>query len=294
MSRLLRSACSVSRRCQILRGKHARTQTISSLKRYKSTNNNKPPVNQPPEIKIDPTKGNTVLHQKAARAAEVHAELNALLDKQAKRRAEEMNRPFGSGFVDFVKKSKSEMINIFAAFTCVLLAYQISNIRKGARKLLDEAGEQEVRMEELKKILRLLSNEEFSNKVATAYEERLKKSKLVEMEENGKKWLFASSKKKVVENEGTESENDKLFKDVLQNELRKTIGDSALSEFEVEEKKLHILQEEMGMIDTKKEVATSNNVATESSLGGLEQLLAEAQDDSADSDRKVVKRKGFI
>ena len=292
-----------------------RSSSITTTKRCKTTNasgsntTNKQISNQAPEIKID-VEGNTVLHQKAARAAELHAELNALLDKQAKRRAEEMNRPFGAGFLSFLKKSKSEIINIFAAFTCVLLAWQISNIRKGARRLLDEAGEKELRMEKFKQILRILSNDEFSAKVAKAYEEQLENSKLVEMEKKGKRWFLggdSTRSRKIIANERGEDENV-LLKKVLEDELRKTIGDIALTEYELEEKKLQILQKEMGIMDTvpatKEESktgymnnsASSNKTATdESSLGGLESILVDVQNgNDSNSNQKVVKRKGFI
>jgi hypothetical protein len=332
MIRLQASVCRASRKGQILTSLRARVQqtitnantnattktttTTNSLKRFKSTNSNtgtKSPTtttSRAPEIKIDPAAGNTVLHEKAARAAELHAELNELLDAQAKRRAEEANRPFGAGFFDFVKKSKSEMINIFAAFTCVLLAYQISNIRKGARKLLDEADEKEIRIEKLKGMLRLISNEEFSDKVVSSYEKRLENSKLLEMEKNGKKWLFgrgsrssSTNGQSIEENESTStgsesgsSNNNNLLKSVLENELRKTIGDIALTEDELEDKKLVTLQTELGFIETQQKQQDSS-----SSLGGLENVFADVQKEENDlnlnyddSDKKVVKRKGFI
>lgn len=257
------------------------------MKRNLSNNNKQPQNHAAPEINIDP-KGNTLLHQKAVRAAELHAELNELLDKQAKRRAEEMNRPFGAGFLDFMKNSKSEIINIFAAFTCVLLAWQISNIRKGARKLLDDAGEKEIRMEKLKQILRVISNDSFTERVAKAYEERLEKSKLYELEQKGKRWLFGQSKTKAVVAQKNENSNE-LLKDVIQKELSKTIGDLALTDYELEEKKLQSLQQEMGILE--REDNTKNN--GEESLGGLERVLTEVNQDT-NADAKVVKRKGFI
>ncbi len=248
-------------------------------------------VAPPPEIKIDPTQGNTILHQKAARAAELHAELNTLLDKQAKRRAEEMNRPFGAGFIDFVKKSKSEIINIFAAFTCVLLAWQISNIRKGARKLLDEAGEKELRMEKLKQILRVISNDSFTERVVNAYEAQLEKSKVLELEKKGKGWLGLGIRNKMDERISQEKENENLLlKDIIQTELSKTIGDLALTDYEIEEKKLESLQKAMGIGKTD---ANETSGAREESLGGLENILAEVQTDS-NANAKSVKRKGFI
>ena len=253
-----------------------------------------PPKNVAPEIKIDPNSGNTILHQKAARAAELHAELNALLDKQAKRRAEEMNRSFISGFADFVKKSKSEIINIFAAFTCVLLAWQISNIRKGARKLLEDAGEKEVRMEKLKQILRVISNDTFTDRVVNAYEEQLEKSKLLELEKKGKGWILGRNNNS--DDDANQEKESTLLKSVIKNELSKMIGDQALTEFEIEEKKLKSLQKEMGIVDKNNVDANDEAMRRkqeEDSLGGLEKILVESQK-SSNVDEKVVKRKGFI
>lgn len=268
---------------------------LTKTKRCSSTKKPPSPSNQAPEINFDPSQGNTILHQKAARAAELHAELNALLDKQAKRRAEEANRPFGAGFLEFMRKSKSEMINIFAAFTCVLLAWQISNIRKAARLLLEEAGEKEKRIEKLKNVLRVLSNEEFSAKVVKAYQAQLENSKLLDLENKGKRWFFIGPNRKLEEEGSSVSQqNEKsLLKSVLQNELSKTIGDLSLTDYELEDKKLETLQKELGMIEKLDNVNSGSN---EASLNGLEKVLVEVQqeDNSADSSSKIVKRRGFI
>jgi len=98
---------------QVSRNGHHMKSRSFVTRRYTTTrlcNNPAPTKNNtlppPPQIKIDPSK--SALHQKAAKAAQLHAELNALLDAQAQRRADEMNRSFGSGFIDFIRASKSE------------------------------------------------------------------------------------------------------------------------------------------------------------------------------------------
>merc|ERR1740139_753768 len=88
-----------------------------------------------------------------------------------------MNRGFGSGFIDFMRASKSEMINIFAAFACVVLAWQVAGFRKGAQRLIDEAGEKDALMEELKDILKVLSSEDFCRKASMEYYGRLKEGR---------------------------------------------------------------------------------------------------------------------
>jgi len=275
-----------------------RTVLRIPLRRNKNNNpnikrfSNKPPTKQhvEPELKIDPKEGNSILHQKAARAAELHAELNALLDAQAKRRADEMNRPFGAGFLDFMKKNKSEMINIFAAFTCVLLAWQISNIRKGARKLLDDAAEKEIKMEELKKILRVLSEEEFAANVAKSHVDKLKSSRN-DLNEKKKSWFFSRYAENQKDDSELSTDVNIVLKTVIQNELRKTIGDAALSSYEKEQNKLLSLQHEMGLIENSKDPGKSDS---ESSLEDLEKILGVVEMDKGNSDQTVVKRKGFI
>ena len=194
------------------------------------------PTNEP-KIYFDPTKGDTVLHQKAARAAELHSELNALLDKHAQRRADDLNRPIGSGFIEFMKKSKSEMINIFAAFTCVVLAWQIMNFRRGARKLIDNVEERSLEVEELKRLLKVMSSDEFIARVSHKQMTRL----LEKSEVPSQRWYsFQTNTSQTVEVKDGEA----LFRTILQQELTSIIGDAALSELEVEEQKLLEFQKE--------------------------------------------------
>ena len=270
------------------------------------TSNAKPPGgsggNKAPEINFDPRKGDSVLHEKAKRAAEIHAELNALLEQQAKRRAEEANRGFGAGFLDFVKKSKSQLINIMAAFTCVLLAYQIVNIRKGARKLLDQAEENNISLEEYRKILRVLSSQEFLEKVAKAYEMERARNKMPDA--NGELGgLFGKfSNTSSATNGNVSSEEMKVISDVLSSELSKVIGDRALTSAEIEEKKLKQLQKEMGLVQAEKKKRESSRNHDRSDADsfpslqkefGMEDILKD-DDSSSENSNRVVRRKGFI
>ena len=97
-----------------------------------------------------------MLHEKAAKAAQLHRELEDLLEAQERRRAEELSQPFGSGFLSFLRRGKSEFISIFAAFCCVLLAYQIASMRRGARALLERAEEREATLADLRATLAAL------------------------------------------------------------------------------------------------------------------------------------------
>ena len=268
------------------------------------TSNAKPPGgggNKAPEINFDPRKGDSILHEKAKRAAEIHAELNALLEQQAKRRAEEANRGFGAGFLDFVKKSKSQLINIMAAFTCVLLAYQIVNIRKGARKLLDQAEENNISMEEYRKILRVLSSQEFVEKVAKAYEMERARNNIPDTKGASGGFFGKFSNTSSATNGNVSSEEMKVISDVLSSELSKVIGDRALTSAEIEEKKLKLLQKEMGLVQAeKKKRESSGNYRSDTdsfqSLQkefGMEDILKD-NDSSSENSNRVVRRKGFI
>jgi len=300
------------------------TQTLQvrfSTKRSKSSSSspsgggsspkNKDPTKlHPPEITFDHRKGNSVLHQKAARAAELHAELNALLESQAKKRAEEANRPFGAGFVQFVKTSKSELINIMAAFTCVMLAYQIVNVRKGARRLIDQAEEMNGTVEEYRLILRILSSDEFVGGVKGEYQKEIHRNG--HGNGNGSASagrigaLFGRGRASVDTSSsnggelGTIMEEKDILTKVIQAELAKVIGDRALTSTELEEKKLVQLQKEMGLVQRAKKSREmkdqSDNNDNSLALGGLEQVFIEMQtEDGDESPKTVVKRtQGFI
>jgi hypothetical protein len=254
---------------------------------------NPPPPKKPPDIKIDTNlQSNSVLHQKAARAAELHAELNALLDAQAKRRADEANRPIGAGFLDFVKKSKSELINIFAAFTCVLLSWQIVSIRKGARKLIDSAEEQNQKMEEMKIVLRKLSSDDFQSEIANKFELEAKRNDIPIYHKGSKsRWLGTLGVKPV----NNQASSKQVLKTILKAELGNVIGDKALTTLELEDKRLADLQKEMGITMEEKSKKRTNTVKpVDNSLGELQSIFAEVQREEG-SERTVVKRsKGFI
>jgi hypothetical protein len=287
------------------------TQTLPVQVRFSKRSNSssssgkdKDLIKPPPEIAFDHRKGNTILHQKAARAAELHSELNALLESQAKRRAEEANRPFGAGFIEFVKTSKSELINITAAFTCVMLAYQIVNVRKGARRLIEKAEEMNGTVEEYRQILRILSSEAFVQGVEGEYQKEINRNDNGSGSSTGSAGRFGAlfgrgrGSADTSSNVGTMEEKDILTK-VIQAKLAKIIGDHALTSTEIEEKKLVQLQKEMGLVQQAKKSRLEMNIQSntdDNSLGGLDQVFYELQkEDGEDSPKTVVKRtQGFI
>ena len=80
-----------------------------------------------------------------------------MIAAQKARQIEKLQRPFGSNFIAFVKSSKPQIVNIFFAFVCVILAYQIHRMRAGIRKLQAANDEKDADIDRLCKILSNLS-----------------------------------------------------------------------------------------------------------------------------------------
>ena len=248
---------------------------------------------EPPPIKLDPTKSR--LHEKAAKAAQLHAELNALMDQQAKRRAEELARPFGSGFMDFIKRSKSEMINIVAAFCCVLLAYQIASMRRGARKLLDKAEEREGIVSSLRAVLGVMVGDAFIDNLATKCADAVAKENAAGNASSSGGWLKRGGASTATT---TDEERIKaIIMPIIERELASYVGDQYLSNKEKEEKNMQELQRMIG-VPTKvsAEISANGDASTTKSgieaddkkaqgqLGGIEELIVEIQKGDADQD----------
>jgi len=248
---------------------------------------------KPPELSIASSEGNTILQQKAQKAAQLHAELNVLLEQQAQRRADEVNQPFGASFIRFIKRSKSELINIFAAFTCVLLAWQIATMRAGARKLLNQSEEREVKVEDLKELLRIINSKDFQSNVVERY---VQEKKNRHDNTNRFSWMRANQT-----TDGKETSEEELLTKTLGESLEGLIKDAALTDLEIEEKKLRMFQLEMGIFDQQKGVKSSQNEIHDDDKSTLmnqipmKELMEENSVEVSDDNRTVVKRsKGFI
>lgn len=236
--------------------------------------------------------GNTILQQKAQKAAQLHAELNVLLEKQAQRRADEINQPFGSSFIQFIKKSKSEIINISAAFTCVILAWQIATMRASARKLLNLSEEREAKVEELKGLLRIVTSNDFQSDVSKRYMEKKNK---VRTTKSRFPWMNK-------DNTDALQDDEELLSSTLEICLEEVIKDAALSDVEIEEKKLKDFQKEMGVFELRKGLGLASSGKDDNDVVALmnqiplkEENVEENSTISAMDNRNVVKRsKGFI
>ena len=214
-----------------------------------------------------------------------------LIAAQKARNAEELQRPFGAGFLAFLKASKPEIINIFFAFVCVLLAYQIHGMRAGMKKLLAAREEKEADIVRLRGILSELcagdagaeaaegaEGDTFSQRLA------LKCAGLVrEMFEEsesraGYGWILG---KKLARVDSLESQ--RLVDDLhplLLAEMRSEVGDAAFTPEEMRERRVAALQAEGSADGGHGEAAR---------VGDLMQVLEQVHDqDLADGTKQQV------
>ena len=225
---------------------------------------------EPPAISLDPARGG-LLHEKAAKAAQLHRELEDLLEAQERRRAEELSQPFGSGFLSFLRRGKSEFISIFAAFCCVLLAYQIASMRRGARALLDRAEEREATLADLRATLAALVGDDGLEGLADACA-RAAAAATGEGEggEEGEGWSWSGGGggwfARAAGGGGGGGDVGRArtaIRTVLERELRAIVGDRALNDQEMEEKRLSDLKGMMGVSrERRAAVAVATTVAT--------------------------------
>ena len=267
-----------------------RQSAVAVRSRPLSSSTTKKPF-EPPQIKLDPSKNQ--LHEKAAKAAQLHAELNELMNQQAQRRAEELARPFGSGFVDFIKRSKSEMINIVAAFCCVLLAYQIASMRRGARRLLDKAEEREGTVSSLRAALGAMVGDDFIDNLADKCADAVAKENATSNASASGGWLKRGGASTVTT--ADEERIKTIIRPVIERALASSVGDQYLSDKEKEEKNMQELQKMIGVptrsaaVIAAKEYEVTKNTGggdagktKEGQLGGIEELIVEMQKGDVD------------
>ena len=86
----------------------------------------------------------------------LHQELEALLANQAKREAEQAQQPWGTYLKHLYKTSRAELINIGAAFLCLLLAVQIAGTRRLTKQIVEQHEELQLEYQHVEQILTLL------------------------------------------------------------------------------------------------------------------------------------------
>lgn len=261
--------------------------------------------------------------QKAAKAQQLYEEVQVLLQKQAKREQDYRNRKFGHGFKEFVRENKSEFINIGAAFTCVLLAYQIVGMRKSATFYKEASEETQVKLEEYRQIMRVLSSDSFVESVVGELKQKQNQPQKVDIGDDDdestvnkgsklshdslikKKWWWSGLRQQQQKissekQEGHEDVNSNIIlKEVLKNELLKVIGDKGLTSSEIHDKKIQQLNDSAAVTDSQNETTSKQGLP-----GEFTQILTDVQkeissdqklDVGSNNEKKVVKRsKGFI
>lgn len=173
-----------------------------------------------------------------------------MIAAQKARQSEELQRPFGSNFLSFLKASKPEIVNIFFAFVCVLLAYQIHAMRAGIRKLQADASDMEEEIVRLRSILAKLvdsgegvtdaNDNTFSVRLATKCAEVVKSIFYESEKRVGYSWILG---KKLASGDALEVENliDQL-QPVILSEMQSIVGDAAFTTEEMKERRVAVLK----------------------------------------------------
>lgn len=109
--------------------------------------------------------------EEEARAEKMFAELKDLMIKRQQRIEAEQSKSWFDSMQVFWNSSKNQLINVAAAFACVLMAIQVTDAKISERKSLAYAKETEDDMNKLKHSLHYICSENFANGIATNYSE---------------------------------------------------------------------------------------------------------------------------
>jgi hypothetical protein len=119
------------------------------------------------------TKKSKLTLEEEARAEKLFADLNEMMLKRQKRMEEEQSKSWFDSIHSFWKSSKHQLINVAAAFGCVIMAIQVTDARIIARKSAAYVKEKEEEVTDLKKNLGYICSEDFAKDTATKYAESL-------------------------------------------------------------------------------------------------------------------------
>ena len=220
-----------------------------------------------------------------------------MIEAQKARDAEELQKPFGSNIIAFLKTSKPEIVNIFFAFVCVLLAYQIHAMRAGIKKLLAERDEKDAEIDKLRNILANLSegivqNDEGlnNNSSVVTFSARLAQKcanvvrDIFEQSETkvGYSWILG---KKLASGDSLEFEKliEKLHPMILSN-IQTAVGDAQFTPEELKERRVAALQGEQHgttledpsiLDDGSQSVNGGSTRKNDAQMGDLMQVLEE-------------------
>lgn len=221
-----------------------------------------------------------------------------MVEAQKARHAAENEKPYGSNLVSFLKTSKPEIVNIFFAFVCVLLAYQIHGMRNQIRKLLALKEEKDTEIDRLRNILANLSEGEMNNSGSddeegvvdacdNSFSAKLAQQcatvvqSIFEQSERkvGYSWILG---KKLASGDMLEVEKliDQLHPVILSN-IKSAIGDAAYTPEELKERRVAALKLERhdnvveSALDEGGVSMNSNTRKNDAQMGDLMQVLEE-------------------
>jgi hypothetical protein len=150
-----------------------------------------------------------------ARIDGIRRELEVIMDKQQKRQ-QENNVGMLRAVTGFISRNKQELLNMFATFMCVILAYQIVGMRKGRDNVESKLESTRRAVEEKESILQALQDDDFVNKVASRVSD--------ELDEEPKSTSWWGKPR------WSQDDQAAVIARVLQQELQARIGDAGLSE----------------------------------------------------------------
>ena len=205
-----------------------------------------------------------------------------MIAAQKARQLEELARPFGSNFIAFVKASKPQIVNIFFAFVCVLLAYQIHSMRAGIRKLQAAQEEKATEIDGLRNILANLSegtigtresganDDSFAARLAKKCADAVRITFQDSERRAGYSWILG---KKLAS--GDALELDKLvhqLQSVILSELQEAVGDAAFTPGELKERRVAALKMENDNAGNQSSASVSKY---DTHMGDLMEVLEE-------------------
>lgn len=208
-------------------------------------------------------------------------------------------RPFGSGFLSFLKSSKPEIVNIFFAFVCVLLAYQIHKMRYGIRMMLAEKEEKDAEIDRLRGLLASLSEgglgsddaqntndyDSFSTKLAQKCADVVKNMFEQSEKRVGYSWILG---KKLANGDALELEKlvDELQPVILTN-IQSEVGDAAYTAEQLKERHVAALKAEN---ESKSSLALDTNQPSKGAsdqMGDLMQILEDVHSQDLTDEQKA-------
>lgn len=186
------------------------------------------------------------------RAEKMFEELNALMTRRQQKIDEEQSKSWSSAIRTFWKTSKHQLINVAAAFGCVLMAIQVTDARIAARKnaaLLKQTADY---VDDLEHILYQLSSQDFANATAAKCVRSVQNSDgspIGNPQRQRKPWISFSSdrNKKPAKDEDI---NSIKMAHVIRKEIKWLLGDKyVFNEVERTENEIKMLQSFLGTGD---------------------------------------------